>query len=226
MKAVLTLLLAPFFLPLTHAGPTPHTPHVLISPQGECRRDLETVTSFTETLFTGNAKLTYAISGTGAAYSTCKIVNHYANTEHPCTWLSALLASLLAAAIQASTSPDTGREGTQSGAKRRQLQILGPELLTNIFDTQGFNWDKIDTSPGIDTGRVLDSSYHVNNSDNVLEHYIILHHPRCRPPKYFHPGSGYPLHIVRKRNRLHSVSSQRSPPSLWRLGLGNTATTP
>ncbi|KAK4445377.1 hypothetical protein QBC34DRAFT_429152 [Podospora aff. communis PSN243] len=65
-----------------------------LSARGECKRDLETVTTFTEKLFTGNAKLTYAISGTGAAYSTCRIVNHYAGTEHPCTDFTVLMAVL------------------------------------------------------------------------------------------------------------------------------------
>ncbi|KAK0613270.1 hypothetical protein B0T14DRAFT_569339 [Immersiella caudata] len=112
---------------------------------------------------------------------TCRIVNHYAGTQHPCTDFTVLMAALVFSSLAASVNSNAWSGASSGpGSERRQLRMSALELegfLTEMLADQGFAWETFETpvapSLHVVVGTTSSNSNAPADLDGHSEQYII-----------------------------------------------------
>jgi hypothetical protein len=71
----------------------------------ECRRNVDSISTVVDTAnnVNGDAAMTYGIVGFGLAWSTCRMINHYAHTGLMCLELPVVVGALTYGAVFAAS---------------------------------------------------------------------------------------------------------------------------
>ena len=134
----------------------------------ECRRDMDQIVSVAQSAFTGQAQLAYTIAGGGITNSVCSLVNHYAQTDHPCVHYALIVALTVGSIIESQKSLATPIDGTKT-SERREITKSSMSLFVGNLDKLGFNFGHVET-PAIERR---------DGEEEIAEHFIVrnFQHP-------------------------------------------------
>ncbi|KAK4141178.1 uncharacterized protein C8A04DRAFT_31276 [Dichotomopilus funicola] len=143
-----------------------------------CVRDLTEITDFVQNNFNGKSQLSYTMWGGAMALNVCRLVNHNAGTEQPCTEVAAIVALVILAVLDIQTETKAPITGEQPVNKRTTELNAVVSIVQDHFSAVGFSWDLIDT-PQLAAKFVHttnDSSSPSNSNDDIndiIQHFII-----------------------------------------------------
>ncbi|CAK7207977.1 hypothetical protein SEUCBS139899_010811 [Sporothrix eucalyptigena] len=115
--------------------------------------------------YRGKARLVYAILGGAVSYHTCKIINHYTSSEHPCADIAGGIAATTAAiiAIQMIEGSSTG-VGTSN---KRDANATWPPSALDIFvehlESTGFTYSQVEEA----------ALTRRSNDDEILNSFVV-----------------------------------------------------